>query len=483
MLSTAASLAIIGIAAFVLLSIVIVMAVPQLRLRFVGDSPFANAAIPIIASALVGVGSWSGSILASAISDASAPESTLRVFIEDIKFGLPEIPGDYAERSLKPEEIETLLSEFSNSTEVIRLTETEVEALNAISLNSHQAGTRPVWAEGSYTMHDVATNFKSSFGFYYEYLLFDKTTNKWSAFLENNKNKEPGALMKEFSEKQVFPLSGAPMLFDAFNGMAALGRIDLVEYRGKEGSCKSDPETTKIVLIPGTNELGLGELGLGELGLSELGLGNSYELSWGNKFGSHLVSERDGPDRVHAAKRFAHWMSHACIDILIEVFNKMESIFEAEAKYMEQYLQRWNEVLRARKSKLIEVTVTVSNVGKFDTYVRREVSAAIGGQGGSEKIPFTLIYTEAGQSGKESDSLYWHVKSRSANTLTFRASLDEVKSEQIHGAFASGLNYIQVGVLASSGEIQEVVYSPVVPFSSAAIQKARKQVEEISIEF
>ncbi|MDE2811685.1 MAG: hypothetical protein OXM01_01585, partial [Gemmatimonadota bacterium] len=415
MLSTAASLAIIGIAAFVLLCIVIVMAVPQLRLRLVGDSPLANAAIPIIASALVGVGSWSGSLLASAISDASAPESTLRVFIEDIRFGLPEIPGDYAERSLKPDEIDELLSVFANSTEVIRLTEAEVEALNAISLNSAQAGTHPVWAEGSYTMQDVATNFKSAFGFYYEYVLFEKTTDKWRTFLEDNKDNEPGTLMKEFSEKQVFPMSAAPMLFRGFNGMAALGKIDLDEYRNQEESCKSDPDITKITLIP-ADELGLGELGL-EAGLGELVLGGSYELSWGKRFGSHLVSERDGPDRVRAAKRFAHWMSHACIDILIDVFKKMEGIFGSEAKYMKQYLQRWNEVLAARKSKLIEVMVTVSNVGKFDTYVRREVSAAIGGQGGSEKIPFTLIHAEAGQSGKEGDSLYQHVKSRSANTL------------------------------------------------------------------
>ena len=346
---------------------------------------------------------------------------------------------------------------FRTSDETIRLTPSEVATFNRIAFDSFQASGRPVSADQTYSMTDVSEVFFPSFALYYEYQTWGTVAKNWSEFLHNNRDGPAPQVMKRFAAEQVYHLPSTPMFLDALVGMIAL---DQIEIHYSPADCKADPSSSGIRL---KDE------------------GDSLVIDWGS-FSSEVTSKDNEISRVDAGRTVGYLLSHGCIDIVIDVFSKMEEIFVREAKHMQSFLDEWEAVLRKRKSKTIEISLTISNVGKFDTHIRRDVRAAIGAKGDSEKIHFTVQAKPETEKGG-GDGLYRHLGTRSASTIVFRTSLDADESERVHGAFTSGLNYIRVAVLASSGDWKEVVFSSVAPFSSAAKSQSERQINDILIAF
>ena len=141
----------------------------------------------------------------------------------------------------------------------------------------------------------------------------------------------------------------------------------------------------------------------------------------GDLFFSPLILEDDNVDRLGAVKLLADLTSRGCVGTLSDVFGQMADNFEREVDHMKSYLTAWDEILRKRKSASIEATITVSNVGKFDTYIHEEIRAAIGAEGESEKNSPRVGCREFG-----------------GETTQFVPPCEEPKRKYVHVSRASG---------------------------------------------
>ena len=164
------------------------------------------------------------------------------------------------------------------------------------------------------------------------------------------------------------------------------------------------------------------------------------------------------------------------------MFGRMSEIFANEHKVMKNYLNGWNEVLAERKPNHFRIEITVSNVGKFDTYIRKRIAVAIGAKNSKEKIRLNLTAQEVANDGGRNHR-YLSVGTRSASTFSFYATVDGKDSERILGAYNSGLNYMRVAAMGGSGEWEKFVFSPIVPFSKDAKIQTEQKLENVRIDF
>ena len=448
---------VIILAAIVALAVIVwVMGKPNLRHRFVGESSFTNAAVPVVAAGLVWIANWSGELLVNVVSDSTAPESNLSVFIEDIKIGHPRIPQDYKERSLSHDELNKMLQKFKLGSKYVLLKDDEADRLNRINRKSYQAGVGAVTTDRAYPLAKLGNLIKPSMYFYYRYIKWGNVTRNWNNFFVENQETKAGNLIHDFVSNKVRSVPDSAGIFQAITGMIALDELEIYDYDMM--NCKSTVAEYNIFM---TKENG-----------------KNY-IDWG-PFRSQIDDDKD---RIKAASRLLQFISRYCTEKLASIFLKAAAIFQREAKFMQKYLDEWQKILLARKPDSVEVLVTISNVGKFDTYVRREVRAAIGGKGEENKIRFNLIGDFFRKKSDSNVSMHVPVKSRSANTLRFRATLKGKDKENVYGAFSSGLNYIRIGVLASSGGSNRVVLSPTVAFSKEAKKRAIHQIENMKVDF
>ena len=453
------SVILIVVSIIVLAAIASVMASSALRERIVGNSPLANAAVPLFAAGLVWAAHSSSSILSTWVSDFAPPKANIEVFIEDVVFQFPQISSIYKERSLTQFDVNNMQQEMRKFEVTIQLTDAEVQSLNSISNQSHQAGARNVSTSLVYTMEDIVELTTSSFAYYFDYVQWEQTSKQWSEFLQRNAHKNQESLMDTFVDEHVANAITTAGMLQAIIGMASIVE-NLLNLNPDELDCLADDTTTDIHLVCRND---------------------NCHIDWGS-YTSHMVSNSDSMVRRIAAQEFSDLLERGCITSLSRVFGDASIIFGNEHRNMKAYLEQWNRILSDRIPQSFSVVVTISNVGKYDTYIRREIRAAIGDHGSENKIDLTLVPRRDDDANRFS-TLYLPIKSRAASTFVFWATLDDDETSRVHGAFNSGLNYIRVGVLASSGGSSEFVFSQIGPFSSEAKRRARQQIDEIEVAF
>ena len=394
--------------------------------------------------------------------DSSVPLSNLRVFIDDIAFGIPRIPDTYQSRQLSGEDIIGLLSPLQRSDDTISLTTEEAGRLNRIATVSYQAGSRPVSPERNYSMPDVVSLFGSAFGFYYEYTQWERVAREWSEFLSSG-DETPIQRIELFVRTQLNNVPDSPGLFAAMVGMAAIGRL------GRDGQ-----NEYKLDLDRGNgNCVGPGATSIELIRDSD----GDHVIDWGS-FTSHIV-DSDSPDsRVEAARELTGLFQEACVTSLSRIFAEASTVFGTEHAYMKQYVDEWDRIIAERAAASLTLRITIANVGMFDTYIHRDIRVGVGPRGNDPKILLTLTSVDDAEEGA-GGSPYLIIETRTPRTYRFRASLSPDIRERLRGSFASESSYIQAGVVASFGGPNEFVFSPVTPFSARAREQLRREVDEI----
>ena len=388
----------------------------------------------------------------------SAPVASLKVFISDIAFGIPQIPDSYGLRALGTDEISELLAPLRESDETIRLSEGEARILNEISDASNQAASRPVSSERIYSMEETVESFSNSFGYYYEYTQWEAVAKEWSEFL-SREGESAVQRINAFANTQVAGVPDGAGLFSAVVGMAAIGVLG--------------QESAYLLNLDRGDDRCAGEGSINiRLALRDTEEGPFIVIDWGRFVAP--IAPADMPDRVEAAEKLVGLLEDACAETLSRVLDDASRIFGREHVLMKRYLDGWNGVFAARRATSLRLTATISNLGLFDTYIYPDIRVGIGNVGLDEKILLTLTPRE---------NAYIQIEARTTNTHTFRASLAPELSEILHGAFTGGLNYVQAGIVGSIGGPNEVIYSPITPFSSAARERLRQEVERIPVDF
>lgn len=416
-------------------------------------------------------------------SSGNAPLSRVVVFIDDIAFGIPQIPDSYKARSLTADDVSNLLSPIENSTETVQLQVEEARRLNAITRMSQQAAQSPVSTQRAYSPSDIVALFQSGFTFYYEYTQWAGVAREWSGILRND-SIEPVQRINSFVDNELNSVLSGGAFFRALVGMAAIGMSSRenedvpFSFAAEEGDCRGPGATGVRLIGPRPRPGG----GLPDL-LARLGGGEGlvYVLNWGSSM-SVVANATADERRIDAARQLARLFEQACTESLGRVFESASEIFGREHVLINDYIDEWNRILAARRPASLIVTATIFNRGTHGTYVRRDVRAGIGARGGSEKVTLTLTSGED-VGGENSTTPYLAVSASQPSTYKFRASLEADDRERLYGAFVGGLNYIQIGVLALMGESNRRVYSPIAPFSEEAQERARMEIEDITIDF
>ena len=391
----------------------------------------------------------------------SAPVASLRAFISDISFGIPQIPDSYGLRALSGDEISEFLAPLRESDETVSLSEDEVRLLNDISSASNAAALRPVSTERIYGMEEVVELFYNSFSFYYEYTQWESVAKEWGEFLSRDDEPE---LQRIYSfSNQVVGVPNAAGLFGSMVGMAVIGLL------GQDGRL-----AYLLNFDRGNNDrcVGAGSTNI-RLDVREMEGEPIVVIDWGGFVAP--VASADNTERVEEARKLVALLDEACVDTLSRVLNDASRVFGREHVFMKRYLEEWNSVFAARRATNLRLTATISNLGLFDTYIYPDIRIGIGNRGIDEKIVLTLTSSRT--------NAFIEIEARTTRTHTFRASLDSQVSEVLHGAFTGGLNYVQAGIIGSIGGPNEVIYSPITPFSSAARARLRQEVDRISVEF
>jgi hypothetical protein len=146
---------------------------------------------------------------------------------------------------------------------------------------------------------------------------------------------------------------------------------------------------------------------------------------------------------------------------------------------MAEYISAWNEILRNRQSSSFILTATLSNVGRFDSFVRSKGKVVIGH---STTQKHELIVEEYGESGEKiGRALYIPVKSREAKTVNFIARLDHNERDSVRGTFESALVYVRLGLLVSTGTHESKIISPLSPFSVKAREQHDEKVNSLKV--
>lgn len=419
----------------------------------VGGNPLANNAIMVFVgiclASLIDVGQM---VVSGRMLDSFAPSSNLKVSIDDMVFSMPTIPGIYAERFLseKKEEVQELLKPFRDRHDFVQLTDTEARNLNEISNVSRQVATRPA-STRRYQMAEVADLFEPAFSFYYAYTQWAEDVESWKQYLQDgmNDNQRSVSLVRSFIETKM-QMESAAKIF-----MAVITSWDDIE---------GDVITSSSCIQGSDEEIDVG-LSVSR-GMIEIDFGK-----YGMTIPGNIGRMRD------SAEKLVGVIKRGCVNHLVSIFGRMNGVFDRGHEKMKEYLDMWNEILEKKKPNSFTAVVTIANVGKFDTYIRRDVHVAVAG-GGEKIIPFDMTSDDV--DGARSTSPYLPVRSRAANSFRFVATFDEKEEEVrnlLSSAFNSGWNYVQIGVVANSGEREEVILSGSTLFSAEGKEEKRKPIE------
>jgi hypothetical protein len=445
------------VAITILAGLATVMAKTSLRDRLIGASPMANAMVPLLAGGLA----WGTSVLvgplAGEIADGAIPAPTISVFVEDIDFGLPEIPADYKSRELNTNDLERVLRPFVDSAELISLNASEADRLNRLAQPSGMAGNVMVT---TYTMPEVARLITGPVAYYSKYESWRVKAQQMSDQIVTTAatDVERRAAMWSFVNGPLYSNLDSAGIMRGIVGMADRQELGLEKL---DGDCVDSPIS----------------------GITYALHGDDYNLSFAT-FGMTLASTDDSVERREKAEKMAKLFQYGCLRSLKATLQDASRRYASETDLMGRYLEEWSEILRSRKSKSMKLRVTFANTGKYDVFVRKDAKIAVGPQDGSSQNKIEAFITESSYDGRQKvESPYFSVRSRSAETKTFVAKFKDDVSAKFHGAYVGELSYLRMGGLVNSGEHEQPFLSAIAPFSTAARGKMRDRIEKMTISF
>ena len=112
---------------------------------------------------------------------------------------------------------------------------------------------------------------------------------------------------------------------------------------------------------------------------------------------------------------------------------------------MADYLNAWNSILTDRQSSLFVLTATLSNLGRFDSFVRAKGKVVVGTYGA--KAPIEFIVEQYGEDATQlGRSQYISEESRRTKTVRFLARLEKEKRQSVRAAYESGLVYVRLAL-------------------------------------
>src|SRR5262249_32980814 len=135
------------------------------------------------------------------------------------------------------------------------------------------------------------------------------------------------------------------------------------------------------------------------------------------------------------------------------------------------------------------IRALISNVGRFDSFVRSEAKALVGPRQTADKLSLRInrMTERAKEDSDDRDddlaSPYMEVKSRTSLLVTFFSRPPTEVRQQLHGAYSSGQAFLRMGILASAGALESSVLSQTVPFSQSARADFEKKVDTMNLSF
>ncbi len=311
--------------------------------------------------------------------------------------------------------------------------------------------------DNSLTIEEASRNFVRGMAYYYEYTKWPITLKKWGKLLsgETSGASAKRRRMNEFVELGIKQELTAPGVFSGLVGIATRGQIDL----------SWDPEDCLPTPVTG---------------MAYEKIGESYYLVF-QVFRSRVVGVDAPPKRIQEGRRFGYLVTHGCIGTLTRIFREVSEVLTAETDLADQHIREWNAILQRQAGTKLSLVVTISNIGKYDTFVRSQARVAVGATDSPDAELIRVSVQALEEKDPSRGSSYLVVKSRTAETRTFQATLDPQMSRRLHGTYMGELNFIRLGVIASSGKAESIVYSSVTPFSVQARRRALEKVEEIPV--
>lgn len=434
----------------------------RIRERLIGAGGTRTALIPLVAAMALWAAAFSTDLLKGRIEEGTAPNDVLAAFVESISFGIPTVSMDFFSRFYSVAERRKELSSLMAANEPIRLSDEEIERLNDIAGKSGQLDQ--VDKHQTLTTKSIAGLLSDPVAYGFNYANWAKVSNSWEVYLRtaNTQKSKLDALNGFVSQIQT--VMTAAGLFQGIVGMRSRKSVSLSPV---PGDCSRTP--------------------LGVVNVETMD-GKVYLMF--STFRSMIGEAESSAERKKANLELAALFQYGCIDSLANLFRDVGAIFSLEEKLMRQYVAEWNRILASKEAETITIRIAVANVGRFDSFLRREAKVAVGTKGAADKITFQADLRDAtterqndeqGLPAPQSD--YIQVKSRSTATLILQTHLPPEIQRKLHGAFQSEQTLLRLGLLASAGSSEGEVFTQTVQFSAKAQQAAKERVQQIKVNF
>jgi hypothetical protein len=427
-----------------------VLARRQLRARLLGESPLAYALAPLLPLALLAALDGVGGA-----SSESDPAQSVTSFIEDVSFGVPDLPDDYVERPLRRREGEQLLAPLLDVAGTLSLTGAQAQRINGIQQQLAMFPPR-VQVGREYGMAEIVDLLKVPLNNYYPLGQWRGLALWWGERL--------GAASGPEAQRAAtlqFMLEELPAGFRLPEMMV---RIFLAAAAGSPS------------LAPGPDCL---EPGSGVEGIGYSRVGRYHELRI-EGVGIYLTPNQGGRDALLESNKFVELLRRACTQTLAAAFTRATEIFSAEQEQTRSYVQAWWEILEAWQQRRAALQVRISNLSRYDMFVRREARIGIGGEsGGPAAVEITAPVGPLGERGGDHRGEHFLVKRRAASAVRIEFELPD-EALPLRDASSSE---VRVALRVSSLDAEGVVLSPPAPFSSNARARERREIDYVHIEF
>lgn len=428
------------ISVIVLAALGIVLSAPAVREKMIGQSRLRTALIPLFAGAVVWLLQAVAGFMADRVADESAPGNNLTAFIQSVTFAYPRVPSTF-QSTLLPSQIEDELKPFRDDVQKVRLTAMEIEELNAIEKRSGML--RHISGGPIFKISQVGEYLEPPFAFYGRYQAWTVASRSFVAPLRQSPSAATPAEKYRLLTSTVESVDSLPGLLQAIVGIHYRRHIALSPM---QEDCLQGHDSE----IPLVSE------------------GNALYLNF-QTFKAHLYSGTE-PGRVASARALGNLFESACLLTLARVFEDAAKVMEVETDLMGRYLRKWDDLLANKQPESMRIGVQISNIGKYDSFVRREGKVSVGSKGSDAPIE-VMVKARSGASGEsaqEDAERSIKIASRSNEYVTFDVELPDLSKQQLFGAYKSGLVYVRLGLLASAGSNEENVLTQIAPFSTGA---------------
>ena len=434
------------------LIILLILVALLLSLHLLGRGAGSTA---ILAAGLTFVGAVLGYVAQyglAQLQEASAPPDKIEVFIEDIDFGLPSLPASYKDGATD-QQIADDLRALRDAGHVIVVSDTAAHQINDAAVKSAQGDW--VVANRGYETKEIAAFLDDAMKSYTRLRSWGPRVSRWG---EDLGRAEAGVddVMWQFvsgSLKSEVDNSG---VMGMIVGMADGGAVKMDQL---EGDCSSK-EVKGFV--------------------REHRQATRVRVEFTEWILNIAGGEEADSERTKLAVALAHLIEHSCVRTLSGLFKAAGDRAKTSAAALESYVKAWSDVLTGWKSDTLGVSVTFSNRGKFDSFLRSSGKIAVGSRGDTDHAIQVAIVAVNNERAPVSEP-YISIRSREARTQMFAAHLSADERDRLHGTFTGGLTYLRAAFLASAGDAERVVLSRTAPFSTEARERALASLKNAAV--